>query len=224
MSEESELAAQIERAARMLGDAVRQFAGFPAVHSPYPPADQIGPADQAPNGLTAVRLAVALRQVADQALAACVREAREAGHTWQELGDTLNTTRQAAFQRFGRSAGAVDPRTGSAVSEELLPGAGERALALFDVYFQGLDEQVFAEFAPVMHAHVPVVKLAEVRAQLSDMIGRFEGAGEPFVRRIGKHTAVDVPLVFEAGEMTGQVTYDREGKIVGLFVRNPQGG
>jgi hypothetical protein len=220
MSEGSELAAQVEQAAWMLGDVLRQSADqVPRLDDGSDTGSAAGP----PGGLAAVRLAVALRQVADQTLAACVRQAREAGHTWQELGDTLNTTRQAAYQRFGRpAAGAVDPRGGSVVSEELLPGAAERALGVFDAYFQGLDEQLFADFVPEMRVHVPVQKLVEGRARLADTIGRFEGTGEPFVRRIGKYTAVDVPLAFEAGERTGQVSFDREGMIAGLFVRLPE--
>jgi hypothetical protein len=36
----------------------------------------------------------------------------------------LNTSRQAAFQRFGRPA---DPRTGQPMVRDLLPGAAVRA-------------------------------------------------------------------------------------------------
>jgi hypothetical protein len=39
----------------------------------------------------------------------------------------LGTTRQAAFQRFGRP---LDPRTGVPMAEEILPGAAERAAGL----------------------------------------------------------------------------------------------
>ena len=56
-----------------------------------------------------------------------VQQARQAGHTWAELGDLLGTTRQAAFQRFGRP---LDPRTGVPMAEKTLPGAGGRASAL----------------------------------------------------------------------------------------------
>jgi len=42
------------------------------------------------------------------ALQAAVDRARAAGHSWREIGDVLQTTRQAAFQRFGRP---IDPRT-----------------------------------------------------------------------------------------------------------------
>jgi Protein of unknown function (DUF3887) len=207
MGEEQELPTQIERAAQLLADALRHT-------------------DNVPSGLSTVQLAVSLRQAADQALAACVRQAREAGHTWQELGDVLHTTRQAAFQRFGRPGAStnVDPRTGAPVSEDLLPGAAELALAVFGALFQGLDDQVVADFDETMRAQLPKEKLDDVRLQLLDLVGAYESAGEPFVRRIGQHTVVDVPLEFEAGPMKGRISYDRNSKIAGLFVLNPEVG
>ena len=36
-----------------------------------------------------------------------------AGRTWQEIGDLLGVTRQAAFQRYGKP---IDPRTGDVMS------------------------------------------------------------------------------------------------------------
>lgn len=44
-----------------------------------------------------------VEQAAEQARRAVVAEARAAGVTWQELGDALGTTRQAAQMRYGRS-------------------------------------------------------------------------------------------------------------------------
>jgi hypothetical protein len=41
---------------------------------------------------------------AEDDLRAAVAEAREAGDSWTIIGAALDTTRQAAFQRFGRSA------------------------------------------------------------------------------------------------------------------------
>jgi hypothetical protein len=47
---------------------------------------------------------------ANEALQAAVDRARDAGHSWREIGEVLGTTRQAAFQRFdrdGRVAGLM---------------------------------------------------------------------------------------------------------------------
>jgi hypothetical protein len=38
---------------------------------------------------------------ANEALQGAVDRARDAGHSWREIGEVLGPTRQAAFQRFG---------------------------------------------------------------------------------------------------------------------------
>jgi hypothetical protein len=53
------------------------------------------------------------------------------------------------------------------------------------------------------------------------MVGAYESMGEPVAREIGEHIVVDVPLTFEAGEMTGRVAYDHAGRVAGLFVLLP---
>lgn len=48
-------------------------------------------------------------------MAAAVQQAREAGRTWQEVGEVLGVSRQAVFQRYGKSIG---PRTGETVTNK----------------------------------------------------------------------------------------------------------
>lgn len=52
------------------------------------------------------RIIAARKQVddAEDELRAAVRAAREAGDSWAVIGTALDTTRQAAFQRFGKSS------------------------------------------------------------------------------------------------------------------------
>jgi hypothetical protein len=57
----------------------------------------------APSPLLAVEVGQTMAELAQQTLQVLVDEARAEGHTWQEIGDVLNTSRQAAYQRFGRS-------------------------------------------------------------------------------------------------------------------------
>ncbi len=52
--------------------------------------------------LDVVKAARQLSAAAAAAMQAAVDRARAAGHSWREIGDVLDTTRQAAFQRFGR--------------------------------------------------------------------------------------------------------------------------
>jgi hypothetical protein len=70
---------------------------------------------------------------------AAVDRARAAGHSWKRIGDVLGTTRQAAFQRFGRP---VDPRTGEPMTRAVPAGLTERALAIFVAQAEGRWEDV----------------------------------------------------------------------------------
>jgi hypothetical protein len=169
--------------------------------------------------LAAVVAALRVSRLADKALRTTVDRARAAGQTWQQIGDTFGTTRQAAFQRFGHPA---DPRMGAAMPVQALPGAGGRAVALFTEWASGHWEQVRADFDPTMARQLDADGIAAAWAQVVAMVGGYEHMGEPFIRRQGGYTVVDVPLEFEAGSMKGRVAYDGEGRVAGLFVLTPQ--
>jgi hypothetical protein len=175
--------------------------------------------DRADSPLDAVTSARRLAATVDEALRAAVLRARTAGHTWQTIGELLGTSRQAAFQRFGRPV--EDPRTGEPMTRKLVPGATEHAVALLVDYLDGHYDRVRQDFDDTMLDVLDESRLAEVRTRLADMVGRYEGMGEPFTHVVGDMTTVDVPLRFEAGDMTGQVSYRPDGHVAGLFVTRP---
>jgi hypothetical protein len=162
--------------------------------------------------------AVAVRAQADRVLAAAVDAVRAAGGTWQEIGTALGTSRQAAYQRFGRP---FDPRTGGPVERTVLDGAPERAIEIFTMLAAGDWEGARADFDPTMAAALPATKLADTWAMVVGTVGAYARPGEPFARRQGDLTVVDVPLAFEAGEMTGRVALRPDGQVAGLFVLDP---
>ena len=170
-----------------------------------------------PAELNTVRLATRMRAVADAALQQCVDRAKVAGHTWQEIGDALGTSRQAAFQRFGKS---VNPRTGVEMTA-LVPDAERRALEALEAWRSGRDEELIAQFDDTMRAQLPPDRLAQTWPQLAGLVGAYESCGDPVVRPFGEHTVVNVPMEFEGGPMTGRVVFDADGRIAGLFVLNP---
>jgi hypothetical protein len=164
--------------------------------------------------LDAVGAAKELARSVEAALRETVDAARAAGHTWQEIGDVLGTTRQAAFQRFGRP---VDPRTGVAMAESIMPGATERGVALLVNLVQGDYTEVRRDFDDTMTKAVANDDaVAAIWAQLAGLVGDYEHMGEPFSHQIGDYTAVDIPLEFEAGGLTARVSYDTTGKVAGL--------
>ncbi len=150
------------------------------------------------------------------ALRLSVDLAREAGRTWQELGDVLGVSRQAAFQRFGHP---VDPRTGQPMSNAMLPGAAEKATELMISWIEERYDDVLGELS-----EVTLEKLAQLGglpgawAMLAGTVGAYEGMGEAMARQSGDLTIVDIPMTFETGEMKGRVVYDKNGKVAGLFV------
>lgn len=179
---------------------------------PEPEAD--GSSDGSP--LEAIATARRLAAEADAALQRAVDQARESGRSWREIGDVLETTRQAAFQRFGRP---LDPRTGAPLNRTVLPGAVDKAMAIFADMVACRWEAVRRTFGENMRGRLDADRLAAGWLQTISSIGSFERMGEAFAQALGDNTVVNIPLYFEAGERTGRVTLDCGGEVVGLFIR-----
>jgi len=170
--------------------------------------------------LGAVRNALVALREAEARLRSSVESARESGRTWAEIGDVLGTTRQAAFQRFGR---AIDPRTGEPM-DAVMPGAAQAAVALFVALAEGDWAAVRRDFDDKVAQALPdQAAVASTWALVAGRCGRYEQRmGEPFARQLGDYTVVDVPLQFEIGEQIGRVSFSRDGKVAGLFVLPPE--
>ena len=166
--------------------------------------------------LAAMAAARELGEALDAALQVAVDKARAVGRTWREIGDALGTTRQAAFQRFGRP---VDPRTGEPMTRETLAGAADRAVELLAAMVEGRWEDARRDFDDRMRATLDADRLGQAWTGIVASIGDYEGMGEPFTQQVGPHTVVEVPLRCEAGEVTGRVVYDGDGKVAGLWLR-----
>jgi hypothetical protein len=170
-----------------------------------------------PVGGTLAEVGAAHRKVleAQDLLRAAVERARAEGHTWQEIGDVVGTSRQAAFQRFGKP---VDPRTGQAMTAGL-PDAADRALALLGDYASARFERVGDIFDETMRRELDTERLATVWAMVVGSVGTFERFGEPVAHAAGDLTVVDVLMHFEAGTAVAQVSFRPDGTVAGLFIR-----
>jgi hypothetical protein len=177
------------------------------------------PADAALAPLDTIVVIRSLARIVEDGMREAVQQARQAGHTWAEIGELLGTTRQAAFQRFGRP---LDPRTGVPMADTILPGAAERAASLFADLTEQRWEQVREGFDQVMSERLDAQALAAVWAQVIGTAGGYEGMGEPVAHQAGDYTVVDVPLRFEAAELTGRVSFARTGQVAGLFFLNAE--
>jgi hypothetical protein len=166
--------------------------------------------------LAALGAARDLADAAGDAMQQAVDRARAAGHSWREIGDVLGTTRQAAFQRFGHP---VDPRTGAPMSTEIPVGAADRAVAIFASMAEGHWEDARRDLNAKMSQALDARRLADGWARMAGLVGTYEGMGEPFAHRVADNTVVEIPLRFEAGEATGRVVFDEDGKVAGLWMR-----
>jgi hypothetical protein len=185
-------------------------------------AEAVGSPLAPPSYLDLVRNALRAHRLADQVLKLCVQQSRDAGHTWQEIGDLLGVTRQAAFQRFGKP---IDPRTGEPMDKTVrMADAAERAVEIVTAVLDGRMDEARQSFnAEVLAAFSDEVR-ANGLATVTGLVGAFEGfgEGEPFVRRIGDHTVVDIPLRYEAGDMKARVAFDTDEQVAGLFILAPE--
>jgi hypothetical protein len=174
-----------------------------------------------PAYLEMVRHAQHIDALGRQVLTLCVQQCRDAGHTWQEIGDLLGVTRQAAFQRFGKP---IDPWTGEPMDKTVrMADAAERATAIVTDVLQGRMDDARPSFnAEVLEKFTDEVR-GDALAQIAGLVGAFEGFGDaaPFVRRIGDHTVVDIPLRYEAGDMKARVAFDDDELVAGLFILVP---
>ena len=165
---------------------------------------------------SAVSEALEAVRAAEGELRDAVELARRAGHTWQEIGDLLGTSRQAAFQRFGRP---IDPVTGTPMAEPKLPDAARRAEDLVVAIIECRWSDIREHFDDRMLEAVDEELLRLGWTQVASAVGQYERMGESLVRAAGEHTTVHVPLFFEAGERTVQVTYRADGLVAGLWIR-----
>src|ERR1700734_3678582 len=110
-----------------------------------------------PSYLDLIRQAQDAEVLAGQVLKLCVQQSRDAGHTWQEIGDLLGVTRQAAFQRFGKP---IDPRTGEPMDKTVrMADAAERAITIVTAVLEGRMDEARQSFnAQVLEAFTEEVR------------------------------------------------------------------
>jgi len=159
----------------------------------------------------------AASEIAD-GMQAAVQSAREAGHTWAEVGQVLGTSRQGAFQRFGRPP---DPRTGQPMAAAMPPGAAERGARLLADLAAGRWAEACRDFSEPVAQKLDADRVAVMWARRTGMSGQLERIGEPVAYQAGDLTIVEIPLSFEADERIARISFDRDHKVAGLFFLPP---
>lgn len=179
--------------------------------------------------LAAVRSAQEALELTQEKLRRAVREARDDGATWAEIGDVLDITRQAAFKRFGSPR---DPRTGDRMtmidSSDLIE-VTERAFTLIDAGdYDSLREliegraartlsraAVLGVWADVVAATGNLERCAGSRVELPDGTAADPGAV------VLAPVTVATTLECEAGTWCGRMLFDSARRIIGILVLPP---
>lgn len=169
--------------------------------------------------LVALRASVAVQARAAELVAAAVERARGAGLTWQQIGDVLGVSRQAAFQRFGRP---IDPRTGEAMNTTPLPEAAGLAETVIDDLSGSRWASVVARFDQVVAERLNAEGLAAAWAQVVGTVGAYEGHGEVELKRAADLTITTTPLAFEAGDFVARISFRDDQTIAGLLLLRPE--
>jgi len=168
--------------------------------------------------IASVRAAREIRDRAEALMAAAVSQARETGRTWQEIGEVLGVSRQAAFQRYGKP---IDPRTGEAMNTQVLPEADELSRAVIDDLAHARWADVTARFDAVMRDRLTEEGLAEAWAHIVGLAGAYESHGATEAVRAGDFTTTNTPLSFEAGDFVARITFRDDRTLAGLYILNP---
>ena len=105
------------------------------------------------------------------------------------------------------------------MSNDVAPGAADRAQALFEGLTEGCWEEARQQFDEYMRGHIDAEGIAHGWKHAAGSVGSFEQAGEPSARQTGDYTVVEVPLFFAGGKGIGRVAYDRDGKVAGLSLQ-----
>jgi hypothetical protein len=95
------------------------------------------------------------------------------------------------------------------------PGAVDRAAALVADLVEGRFDEACDNFTEHLRRDCGG-RLARGWENAVGKAGAYEGIGEPSARQIGDDTVVEFPLHFASAKSTGQVIFDRDGKVTGL--------
>jgi hypothetical protein len=164
-------------------------------------------------GLAALAAACTVDDTVDEAIQALVQDARGAGHTWHEIGEVLAISRQAAQQRFGRTANRDDPED---------TRIARRAVDLIEQLSRHDWEAATADFDETMRAKLPMDELATTWQQIVSNAGEVTAIGRPSIVGKGPYRVCDIPVVFEHGPMRARVSFNRAGFVSGLFITLPE--
>lgn len=181
----------------------------------------------------AIRAAAARLAGARDELSSAVDEARRGGRSWQQIGDVLGVSRQAAFKRFGSPR---DPRSGIAMSATTnasdVAEMTDRVFRLLDAGdYEAIAALMTTDCAEVLTKDVVLGTWASVVAEIGNLVNCGQTRAElpdgtimdPEESVLGSVLGQTL-LACEAGECVGRLALDADHRIVGMLLVPPDHG
>ena len=166
--------------------------------------------------IRAIAATRSLETIVDDTLRALVDQARDAGHTWAEIGEVLHVSRQAAFQRFG---GGRRPTGDEEAVEAPVEDAVEHAAPVLQAFLDGRWDDARATFDERMLQACSVELLADVREKVRREAGEVQTIGTPAVSVRDGYTIVDIPVALERTDGFGRIVLNADRQVAGFLIR-----
>lgn len=174
--------------------------------------------------IAAISLILTLDRLADRALHAVVQDARQAGFSWQQVGDITGTSRQGAAQRFG----TVPPEFATPLVLAPLPDALPRAERVVTAFLAGDYERIRPQMAKSMAATLTESRLAAIRNDLTARLGTLQvmDSENAEVSMLGDLTVVRLPLRLARSATLAKITFTPDVRLLGFWIDpvSPQQG
>lgn len=185
--------------------------------------------------LTNIRHTLQAVSLAEHELEDAVTQARNAGHSWADIGQALNVSRQAAFKRFGAVRNPFTGETMSPVSTDKLPEISD---ALIRHISKGEEAETVEMLDPHVREDLPWSVIVDVWTSILTDFGELQeitdqtivpikgdrnaaSASEALSTKSTGTSVVVSTLNHEAGELMSRIAVSREGTVVGVLFLTP---
>mgnify|MGYP006902714776 FL=1 len=185
--------------------------------------------------LTNIRHTLQAVSLAEHELEDAVSQARDAGHSWADIGQALNVSRQAAFKRFGAVRNPFTGETMAPVSTDKLPEISGKLIRHIS---QGEEAEAVEMLDPHVREDLPWSVIVDVWTSILTDFGELHEitdqtivpikgdrnaapASEALSTKSTGTSVVVSTLNHEAGELMSRIAVSREGTVVGVLFLTP---
>lgn len=143
-----------------------------------------------------------------------VRRARQSGATWQQIGDAMGVTKQAASQRFQQASRKLTDKSLDSIAEEV----GQ----ITDSFFAALNREDISTLHSLMTymtaRQLSQRKILSVWHQTKEACGDFIEISNSRLEHNGTSFVYTYRLRHQRGEPVGQLLFNMRQQIIGWVI------